>query len=204
MHEIDPSKLNLSAIYKLMIGGIVPRPIAFVSTCDPAGVGNLSPFSYFNGVASNPPSIMFAIAQKPDGSNKDTLNNILQTKEFVVNTVSEWMATPVNDSAAPFPASVDELTEVGLTALPSKLITPVRVKESPIQMECRLYNTMVVGDGTAGSSTIIVGEIVWLHIAKEVYQDGKILLDALKPLSRLAGKSYGLTTDSFELDRAKK
>ncbi|OFZ18527.1 MAG: hypothetical protein A2X94_00755 [Bdellovibrionales bacterium GWB1_55_8] len=190
-------------IYKLLIGAIVPRPIAFISTVSPEGKGNLAPFSFFNGVSSDPPCIMVAITRKPDGGKKDTLRNIEATRQFVVNSVSEWMAEPMNYCSADFPYEVDEMEQVGLTPIPSLTVKPPRVKESPIHLECELYNTMEVGDGRPGSSTIVVGRIVTMHIHERAYDNGRIRIEELRPLSRLAGFSYGKTSGIFDIPRPK-
>lgn len=198
MRSLDPATLPLAELYKLMIGAIVPRPIALISTKNAAGVTNLAPFSYFNGVASNPPALMVAIARKADGSKKDTLRNIEETGEFVVNTASEWFAEAVISTGAEYPPGEDEMAEVGLTPLPSAVVAPPRVKESPIHLECRRLHLLEVGDGGAGSSTIVVGQIVQIHIAESVYQNGKIDPHALKPLARLGGHSYEIASPDFE------
>src|SRR5690349_10987328 len=119
MISLDFDSLPGATRYKIMIGAVVPRPIAFVSTINSAGTGNLAPFSFFNAVSSDPPCLAFSITRKRDGSKKDTLRNIEETRGFVVNTVSEWMADPMNQSSADYPYGVDEMAKVGLTALPS-------------------------------------------------------------------------------------
>lgn len=201
MLAINPAQISSTDIYKLLIGAVVPRPIAFVSTMNESGVGNLAPFSFFNGVSSNPPALMISIARQKNGSKKDTLLNIESTRQFVVNTVSEWLAEPMNQCSAAYPYGVDEMTKVGLTPIPSVCIKPMRVKEAAIQMECELYGSLEVGDGSEGSSTIVVGKILMIHVAKEIYRDGKILIEPLKPLARLAGASYGITGEIFDIPR---
>jgi flavin reductase (DIM6/NTAB) family NADH-FMN oxidoreductase RutF len=203
MASLDPQELGQKATYKFLIGAIVPRPIAFISTISSSGIGNLAPFSFFNGVSSNPPAIMVAITRKPNGDKKDTLINIESTRQFVVNSVNEWLVEPMNQCSASYPYGVNEMEKVGLTPLPSLRIRPARVKESAIHLECELYDTLEVGDGSEGSSTIVVGKIVMLHIDQSLYQDGKIVFEKLKPISRLAGVSYGRTTDVFDLPRPK-
>ncbi|MCB0339468.1 MAG: flavin reductase family protein [Bdellovibrionales bacterium] len=201
MVSLDLKALSTVDIYKLLIGTIIPRPIAFVSTISDSGVVNLAPFSFFNGVASNPPTVVFSVSRKRDGQKKDTLRNIEQNKEFVINMVSEWISEAANHTSAEYPYGISELEKVGLTALPSTTIKPPRVKESPVQMECVLYDLMNVGGESAGSATLVVGEIRTIHIAESAYKDGLLLLDQLKPVSRLGGKYYGRTTDIFKLER---
>ena len=203
MVDIDSIGVSQRDIYKLLIGGIVPRPIAFVSTVSPEGVGNLAPFSFFNGVSSNPPCVMISITRKNDGGKKDTLRNIETTGQFVVNTTSEWLAEPMNHCSADYPYGVDEMKKVGLTALPSSRVKPARVKESPVQFECEIYKTLEVGDGTVGSSTIVVGRVVMTHVWKEIYHDGRIDFAGLKSIARIGGNSYAFGMGTFELARPK-
>lgn len=203
MVDVDPSTADQKDIYKVLIGGIVPRPIAFVSTQSPDGVGNLAPFSFFNGVSSNPPCVMFAITRKSDGGKKDTLRNIEATRQFVVNTTSEWIAEPMNQCSANYPYGVDEMLKVGLTPLPSLRVKPPRVKESPVQFECELYNMMEVGDGSVGSSTIVVGRVVMAHVWKDAYHEGRIDFAKLKPIARIGGIGYAFDMKTFDLPRPK-
>jgi len=203
MVSLDASALDVRETYKLMTGGIIPRPIAFVSTLNENGTVNLAPFSYFNAISSAPPTIMFAVTYKSDGSKKDTLVNIERSREFVVNSVSEWMAAPMNHCAAEYPHGVSELEKVGLHAVPSEIVAPPRVKESPFQMECKLHTTVAVGPGGPGSSTLIIGEIVKFHVHKAAYHNGTITPEELRPLSRLGGSSYGVMGEIFDLERPK-
>lgn len=203
MVSLDASALDVRETYKLMTSGILPRPIAFVSTLNENGTVNLAPFSYFNAISSAPPTIMVAITYKSDGSKKDTLINIERSGEFVVNSVSEWMAAPMNHCAAEYPHGVSELEKVGLNAIPSEIVAPPRVKESPFHMECKLHTTVAVGPGGSGSSTLIIGEIVKFHVHKAAYHNGTISPEALKPLSRLGGISYSTLGEIFELERPK-
>lgn len=203
MIALEASALDVRQTYKLMTGGVIPRPIAFVSTLNENGTVNLAPFSYFNAVASAPPTIMVAITYKSDGSKKDTLLNIERSREFVVNSVSEWMAEPMNHCSAEYPHGVSELEKVGLHSIPSDVVSPPRVKESPFHMECKLHTTVAVGSGGAGSSTLVIGEVLKFHIHKPAYQNGVIVPEKLKPLSRLGGTAYGTLGELFDLDRPK-
>jgi flavin reductase (DIM6/NTAB) family NADH-FMN oxidoreductase RutF len=201
--SLDPVAIGSKATYKLMVGAIVPRPIAFVSTINSEGIGNLAPFSFFNGVSSHPPALMIAITRNSDGTKKDTLRNIESTREFVVNSVGEPIIDAVNQCSANYPFGVDEMVRVGLTPLPSHLVRPSRVAESLIHFECRLYQQLEIGDGTEGSSTLIIGQIVMIHVASKAYQDGKILFEPLQAISRLGGLNYGKTSEAFSLPRPK-
>ena len=199
---IDPNEIPFQDTHKLMIGSIVPRPIAFVSTCSKDGKNNVAPFSYFNGVCSKPPTVMFAPARRGwDGQEKDTLINIRETKEFVVNVVSEPFAEKMILCSTDFDPDVDEFDVSGLTSAPSVKVAPPRVSESKISLECKLNQIIEIGDGTAGSGFIIIGTIILFNIDDEVYENGKINLEKLEPLGRLAGNWYSRTDNPFEIIR---
>jgi flavin reductase (DIM6/NTAB) family NADH-FMN oxidoreductase RutF len=200
---LDLSSLAPAAIYRLMIDCIVPRPIAFVTTVSPDGIGNLAPFSFFNGVGSAPPTLVFSVTRKRDGSKKDTLVNIEANRQFVVNLASEWMAEPMHHTSASYPYGVDEMQKVGLTPLPSVRIAPPRVFESPVQMECELHSTVEVGDGTAGGATLIIGKILLIHVADTAYRDGRVHVEDIQPLSRLGGDAYARVSGVFDIPRPK-
>ncbi|MCM0606613.1 MAG: flavin reductase family protein [Xanthomonadaceae bacterium] len=201
MASIEISKLNITEIYRLMISAIVPRPIAWVSTIDGTGQTNLAPFSYFNAVSSTPPSLLFCVTRKPDGSKKDTELNILETREFVVNSSNEWNLEMVNESSAPYPHGVSEFAKVGATPAASSLVKPPRVLQAGVSMECKLLDTLQVGQGNLGSSLIIVGQIVAMHVRDDLLINGEIDFEKYKPLSRLGGQLYGMNTASIEKPR---
>ena len=198
----DPTKISITDIHKLMIGSIVPRPIAFVSTISKKGKNNVAPFSYFNGVCSNPPTIMFAPARRGwDGKEKDTLINIRDNNEFVINMVSENFAKQMVLCSTDYDSDIDEFEISGLTPKSSNKISPPRVKESKISFECTLNQIVDIGDGSAGSGFIVIGTIVLFHIDDSIYEDGHILLDKLEPLGRLAGNWYTRPSDEIEIIR---
>ena len=198
----DPNKIPFQETHKLMIGSIVPRPIAFVSTRSKDGKNNVAPFSYFNGVCSKPPTIMFAPARRGwDGEEKDTLINIRDTEEFVVNIVSEPFAEKMVMCSTDFDSDVDEFIESDLTPVPSQKIAPSRVGEAKVSFECKLNQIVEIGDGTAGSGFVVIGSIVLFHIDDDVYDNGRILLNKLQPLGRLAGSWYTRTTDILKIIR---
>lgn len=201
MVSLDFSEVSQRDRYKLLIGAVVPRPIALVSTVSREGVGNLAPFSFFNAISSDPPCLMISITRKSGGDKKDTLKNIEATGEFVVNTVSEWLIEPVNQCSAEYPYGVSEMEKVGLTPEASLLVCPPRVKESPVQMECKLHKTLEVGDGNPGSAVIVVGEIVAMHVWDAAYSNGRILLEKIAPVARLAGTSYAKVAEPFSIPR---
>ncbi len=198
----DPTEKPFSEIHKLMIGSIVPRPIALVSTTSKDGNNNVAPFSYFNGVCSNPPTIMFAPARRGwDGHEKDTLVNIRNNQEFVINIVSESFAEKMVKCSTDFDLNIDEFQVSGLTPESSSKVSPPRVKESKINLECKLDQIVEVGDGKAGSGFVVLGTIVLFHIDDDIYEDGYILLDKLEPLGRLAGNWYTRPTDNLKITR---
>lgn len=199
MVTLDPESMQTPDLYKLLIGTIVPRPIAFVSTVSEAGLINLAPFSFFTGVSSNPPCLAISIARRPDGEKKDTLKNIEATDQFVVNTASEWLVEPLVHTAAEFPPEVDEMATVGLTPLPSIKVKPPRVKEAAVQFECENVGVLEVGEGGAGSSTLVVGRIILAHVSTAAYKDGKVDFTALKPVARLGGPTYSLIGQTFDI-----
>ena len=199
---LDPNEIPFQETHKLMIGSIIPRPIAFVSTQSNNGKNNVAPFSYFNGVCSKPPTIMFAPARRGwDGEEKDTLINIRDTEEFVVNIVSESFAEKMVMCATDFDSDVDEFEISGLTPTNSKKIKPPRVGEAKISFECKLNQIVEIGDGTAGSGFVVIGTIVLFHIDDGIYDNGRILTDKLEPLGRLAGNWYTRSTDTLKIDR---
>lgn len=198
----DPNEIPFQETHKLMIGSIVPRPIAFVSTKSKDGKNNVAPFSYFNGVCSKPPTIMFAPARRGwDGQEKDTLINIRDTKEFVGNIVSESFAEKMVLCSTDFDSDVDEFEMSGITPIASQKVVPPRVGESKVSFECILNQIVEIGDGTAGSGFVVIGTIVLFHIDEEVYEDGRINLEQLQALGRIAGNGYARTTDTFDIIR---
>lgn len=201
MLEIDPAKCSTNDIYKLMIGAIVPRPIALVSTVDDQGVRNLAPFSYFTACSANPPVVLFCPVLRPTPPMaKDTLRNILQTKEFVVNIVSDEFAGQMNATSAQVPPEVDEFELSGLTPIPSELIKPARVAESHVHMECRLLQMVHVSEQPGGGS-LVLGEVLRFHVREDLIDDFRIDPDKLRAIGRMAGSTYVRTTDRFDLIR---
>ncbi|MBI2876540.1 MAG: flavin reductase family protein, partial [Candidatus Tectomicrobia bacterium] len=179
--EFDPSALPWQSIYKILIGSIVPRPIGWISTVSPAGQPNLAPFSFFNGVCANPPHVLFCpMIRGSDGQTKDTLRNVRQTGEFVVNIVSEPLAQAMNLSSTEFPPEVNEFEVAGLAVAPSIKVRPPRVAASLVQFECRLAQIIDLGSGP-GSGSVVIGEVVYVHVRDEMLIGGdKIRLEALR------------------------
>ena len=198
----DPAEHSFSETHKLMIGSIVPRPIALVSTTSKDGINNLAPFSYFNGVCSKPPTIMFAPARRGwDGKEKDTLINIRDTKEFSINVVSEDIGEKMVICSTDFKNEIDEFAKSGLSPIPSKKITPPIVLESKINLECKLNQIVQIGEDDAGSGFIVIGTIILFHIDDHVYDKGRIILDKLEPLGRVAGNGYVRSNNAFDIIR---
>jgi len=203
MRVIDPGQLEYNDVYKLMIGMIVPRPIAFVSTIDSAGIRNLAPFSYFTACGSNPPFVCFSSAVRSGPRlHKDTLRNVEATGEFVVNIVSEEFADQMNRTSADVAPEVDEFALSGLTPIPSDLVKPPRVAESKAQMECRLHQAIHLSD-RPGGGVLVVGEVLRFHVLDSLLDGYKIDPDKLNAIGRMGGPSYVRTHDRFDMQRPK-
>jgi flavin reductase (DIM6/NTAB) family NADH-FMN oxidoreductase RutF len=211
MRTLDPAQIAPNEIYKLMIGMIVPRPIAFVSTVDAAGIRNLAPFSYFTACSSNPPVVCFCTAVRTGPRPyKDTLLNVEATGEFVVNIVSEDIAAQMNLTSADVPPEIDEFELSGLTPIASDLVKPPRVAESKVQMECRLHQIVRVSD-QPGGGILVLGEVLRFHVLESLFNDKmgdqnggyKIDPDKLNAIGRMGGPVYTRTRDRFEMQRPK-
>jgi flavin reductase (DIM6/NTAB) family NADH-FMN oxidoreductase RutF len=201
---VDPGSADPRNVYKLMIGAIVPRPIAFVSTLSTDGIANLAPFSFFTGISANPPVVCFSpMVRSSDGAHKDTLNNIEATREFVVNIVSEEFAEKMNICSGEYPPEVDEFKLSGLTPIPSDLVRPSRVAESHVNMECRLLQVVHVSEKPLGGS-IVLGEVLRFHVDDALFDNFRLDPDKLRAFGRMGGTSYTRTTDRFDLARPKK
>jgi len=199
---IDPKNQTFRENYKLLIGSILPRPIAFVSTISKSGIHNLAAYSFFNAITSNPPSVCFAPSRKSsDASKKDTLVNIEETGEFVINVVTENIVEQMNDTAPDFPPEVSEFEEVGLTPVDSQIVKAPRVLESPVNLECKLLQVVEIGPAEPGGGFLVIGEIVLFHIQDALYNSGRIDTEMLNPISRLAGTEYATIGKRFSLSR---
>lgn len=194
---VDPSTLPENRAYRLMISAYIPRPIAFVSTRSPAGVDSCAPFSYSMGVSSHPTVLAVSIGSR-DGRPKDSARNIVDTKEFVVNVVTEDLAEQMNIASADWAEDVSEFEEAGLTRAPSEVVGAPRIAESPVNFECRLLTTVQVAD-----NTVCFGEVVRLHIDDRVMRDGLVDARALRAVGRLGLSQYCRTSDIFEMTRPK-
>ena len=196
--KLDPKTFD--SFYRVLTGVVVPRPIAFVSTVSADGHFNLAPYSFFNAVGYDPPTIVFSSSRHVGGKQKDTLANIEQTGEFVVNVVVDDIAEAMNKTAAEFPAGVSEFEIAGLTPAPSDLIKAPRVAESPVNMECRLIQVIPIGKG-AHEHGLVIGEVILMHLRDDILDGHRVNHHILKPTGRLAGSMYCHTADVFEMPR---
>ncbi|WP_347548183.1 flavin reductase family protein [Pseudalkalibacillus hwajinpoensis] len=200
--KVQPDTLAWKEAYKLLIGSVLPRPIAFVSSVDRNGDVNLAPFSFFTGICAEPMMVCFSPMRKAgEGGKKDTLLNIEETKEFVINIVGEKIVEQMNECATPFEHGIDEFHASGLTKEDSELVKAPRVKESDVQLECVLDQIVEFGD-QEGAGSLVIGKVVMVHVRDELYNDGKINTEALQPVGRLAGQEYTrAVSDTFRLVR---
>lgn len=190
--------------YKFLIGSILPRPIAVVSSMNENGTHNLAPFSFFNGFSAKPFIVGFSPIRKPaTGEKKDTLVNIEREKEFVINFVTEENADLINLCSTEVPRGESEFDFAGLNHLPSEVVKAVRLKESPIHFECKLREIISFGE-TAGAGSLILGEVVKVHVAEEIYENGRLNTSKWKPMGRGAGNDWFKTTDPVEKVRLTK
>ena len=197
----NPQELAFNDRYKLLIGAIVPRPIAWVSSMDSAGNLNLAPFSYFTAVSSDPMTLLFCPGwSNARGRMKDTLHNIRDVPEFVVNITNEATKEAMNLTATEFEAGVDEFAWAGVTPAPSQTIRVPRVAEAPIAFECKLQQIVVIKEGPGGGAAVF-GEVQAVYVRDDVVENGRILPDKLQPIGRLAGSTYAHITDLFEMQR---
>lgn len=203
--EIPADSRPHQSLYKIMIGSILPRPIGWISSVNEEGQPNLAPFSFFNAVCANPPSVLFCpMYSSARQRKKDTLHNVKSTGEFVVNIVTEALAEAMNLTSGEFDAGTDEFQVAGLTAVPSVSVKPPRVAESPIHYECRVIQIVELGDEPGGGS-VVIGRVLHVHVADDVLLgEDKIDLAKLQPIGRLAGSSYCRVTDIFEIARPTK
>jgi flavin reductase (DIM6/NTAB) family NADH-FMN oxidoreductase RutF len=197
--ELDPKTLKPESTYKLLIGCVVPRPIAWVSTVGADGVNNLAPFSFFMGVCGDPPTIAFSSGPRAK-DHKDTVRNAEHTGDFVVNIVDDDRAEAMNLTSGEYPPGVDEFALTGLTAGPGIKVRAPRVVEAPVSLECRVARVVPVGNGP---HSLVLGEIVYFHVRDDVYDaaTGRIDITRLKPIGRLAGHQYSYIHDIFEMKR---
>ncbi len=171
MLTIDPKEISTRDLHQFILGSVAPRPIAFASTLDDDGTPNLAPYSFFNAFSSNPPILVFSSNRRVENNlTKDTLHNIIQNKEVVINVVNYAIVRQMAITSVEYGANIDEFVKSGLTPMPSDTIKPFRVKESPVQMECKVKEVIPLGD-KGGAGHLIICEVTKMHIAKSVMDD---------------------------------
>lgn len=199
--QFNPDELQQKEVYKLLTGLIIPRPIAWVSTINEEGIPNLAPFSYFNAVGDDPPHVMISISRSGH-LNKDTLTNILNNKEFVVNLVTEDLAEKMNSTAHPLQPHESEFEFANVLAGNSSKVKPPLVAESPVSMECVLVHHYNLEQHKNGGSTIIIGRVVQFHVQEGILDDNfYVNIDNYQPISRLAGANYAKLGELFTIKR---
>ena len=195
---IDPSELDPQSVYKLLIGSVVPRPIAWTSTVSTGGVRNLAPFSFFTVASRQPPMLCISVGPRVDSNvpTKDTLDNVEETGEFVVNIVSLSLSNTMFESSKSHPPEADEFEKAGLTPAPCEVVGAPRVEEAGVSMECLLDRVLPLG-----SDHLVIGRMVRFHVRDELYgENGRIDVAGLDPLGRLAG-DYTKVETVFELPK---
>ncbi|GAA6011860.1 hypothetical protein JCM11491_000774 [Sporobolomyces phaffii] len=205
--EINPDEIEAKdkgKLYKMLISAVTPRPIAFVASQDRNGRGNLAPFSYFNMVAHDPPTVMVSFSHPSPTELKGTCENILATKQFTVNLISEHYLEAANYTSIDTPKGQSEWPLSGLTQVGSTTIQVPRVGEAKFSMECELLHSYdIVNDNQERTGTVVLGRVRYFHVNDKIIDQESFLVDTkeLKPVSRLGGISYARTTEAYELPR---
>jgi flavin reductase (DIM6/NTAB) family NADH-FMN oxidoreductase RutF len=197
--EIDLNTLSARDAHDLLTSAIIPRPIAWVSSVSAQGHINLAPFSFFSGITWCPATLVFSVVNRPDGSRKDTIGNIEETKNFVVNMVSQDLAARMVETSATFPHGINEAQKAGVPLAQSTVVVTPRVKEARVAFECALDRIVTVGNG-AYAGNLVLGTILLVHIKDEVLEAGKIV-DPIRfdVIGRLSGTRYCRTRSVFEI-----
>jgi flavin reductase (DIM6/NTAB) family NADH-FMN oxidoreductase RutF len=211
--DVVPSQLPHREFYNILISAVVPRPIAWVSSLSASGQPNLAPFSFFNAVCAKPPLLAFApgmraarksgvVRGEPGGEPKDTLRNIRETGEFVINVVPYELGEAMNLTSGEYDATIDEFDLAKVGSAPSKVVRPPRVAESPVSFECKLYQIFDFNPDPEGGS-LVIGEIVSVHIDERNLKEGRLDRNSLDLIGRMGGMQYTRTTERFEMVRPK-
>ncbi len=200
--RIDPAETKIPEFYQWMISCITPRPIAWVSSINATGATNLAPFSFFQGITANPPTLMFSVANDRHGEKKDTIRNIEEVPEFVVNIVSYDLREPMNASSDTLPYGESEFGVAGVTPIPAELVRAPRVAEAPVSFECKLHQIVRVGNGPLAAN-VVFGSILLMHVSEKVVDESGRRIDPAKldTIGRMGGEFYARTTDRFVLPR---
>ena len=197
--SFDPAKMAQRDRYKLLIGLVIPRPIALVTTLSSDGVVNAAPFSFFNLFSEEPPLAVLGLQCKPNGGMKDTSTHIRDRNAFVINLVDEALGAQMNQCAIDFPPGVSEIDAAKLTTLPSEKIAVPRIAEAPAALECRHYMTLEVNS----ERRIVIGEIVHIHTRAGIVDKERLRIDMkeYRPLARLYGNFYASLSEPFTHER---
>jgi flavin reductase (DIM6/NTAB) family NADH-FMN oxidoreductase RutF len=196
--DLRPAPLTHNPLNAL----VAPRPIGWIGSLSGDGVHNLAPFSYFNAVSADPPTVVFAPNSRMSGSPKDTLANVRETGEFTVNIVSASLAGAMNESSRDVDPEADEFVLAGLTAVASNLIRPCRVGESRAALECTVFDIVALPSRPGGrSSHLVIGNVIGIHIDDDLIVDGRLDTKSLEPLARLGYFDYGVIGELFEIPR---
>lgn len=199
--KVDVSTITARETYRMMIELITPRPIGWISTLSAAGITNLAPFSFFNGVGASPPTVCFSAVNSRDGKVKDTVRNIEATGEFVVNIASYETRIAMNASSEELPYEQSEFEACGITSAPSETVKPPRVADAKAHFECVLHQIVRIGEGPLAAN-LVIGRIGLIHIADDVLDDkGALDPRKLDTIGRMGGDAYARTTDIFRLPR---
>jgi flavin reductase (DIM6/NTAB) family NADH-FMN oxidoreductase RutF len=207
--NVRPSDLSHSELYGLILNSVAPRPIAWVSTLSASGQPNLAPFSFFNCVCVEPPLLAFAPGLRSSGQSgathgepKDTLRNVRETKEFVINVVTYDLSAAMNVTSGEYDASVNEFELAGVTAVPSEIVKVPRVAESPVSFECNLYQILDFSSSPE-SGSLVIGQVVSIHADEAHVKQGKLDRNSLDLIGRMGGTQYTRTMERFEMVRPK-
>jgi flavin reductase (DIM6/NTAB) family NADH-FMN oxidoreductase RutF len=199
--QYDPDHIGQAATYRLLSGTVIPRPIGWVSSISKDGLPNLAPFSFFNAVGDDPPHVVFSTVRSGN-REKDTLRNVLETRQFVVNMVTEELVERMNMTADPLPNGISEFTHAGLTPAPSIKVLPPRVAESPVQFECELVHHYEVENHKSGGAVLLVGRVVMFHVSEGLIDEKfHIDMEKYRPVARLAGSGYSALGNIFSIKR---
>lgn len=195
--HFDFAELDARARYKLLIGTVIPRPIAFVTTLSKDGRRNAGPFSFFNVLTHDPAIVAIGVENYADGRMKDTSRNIRDTEEFIVHIVDDALAAQMEICAIKFGPDVDELAEAGLETIPGKAVRAPRILTAPAALECRRYMTLEVGK----AREIILGEVVGIHIRADAVDPATLHVDQplMDAIGRMGGHTYARTRDQFDI-----
>ncbi len=199
--QISVKDTDSSILYKLLTGLVIPRPIGWISSVDENGINNLAPFSFFNVVGEDPPHVMFSTV-RTGNKNKDTLNNVLATKEFAVNLVTEDLVEQMNLTSQNAASDIDEFQLANLSPIPCETIKPMRVQEAKAHFECEMVHHYFLEDHKNGGACIVIGKIKMMHVSDEILLENyRINLEKYRPVARLAGSNYSKLGEVFSIKR---